>query len=1483
MPLPGNTKHKNREDYTPEKFAHQKVLQNTLETVQRDLGATNVPEFDQPPQHPTPRHDQLRQKHAALTRKHNLRNTKQELESWDEEPLVLATDHLHEPLRQLVEVQLPPDIPDREELTETLARAKQHQAPSRLEEKRQLQRLLEEGDAQVFVVEFETYQRNSGRDMTVDAKIHRNLLTMKGWVDSDEEWTAQQVTKVIEVARPWYQDKGSVSSKAFQKYIEGKNRGVFEVLEGAVETSLQVITPSAVKASMKQLFAKELVQEAINVGKVRHGLRQMHEDLHPVVDRLPKPDTQGRTVLTGVRLQLNRLKRHFAQLDGASEIEGATEIQRELQDLNDETPAGAILAKARVITGQEHRKIHPALPLMQEDDEGPDTTEDSPVGKAWKKVDAVVTLTTTVRDQINVVDGDNGLQGRDDSDDYDPEYVRKHQATIDEFQRDCATCTARTAWKNAIRKSVTDLIDEQGYPRVDQLNEVETMATEGVQNTRIAFRTTVTTAPPQQEPAPPQQRPEDLDTINALQQRIRELETAVPAPPLPHHEEPPLAPIDEEAEAQAPLPAPDEADAPLPAPNEAEVPLPTPDGEYTRTYLDMELASDESLVLGELLRLAKARVPLGAIEMLDFQNPASVTMLTAMAASKGGISEGELNAMTARLVQHHKHVPAMLEKLYSIDAVPNGFHKTKLKQVLEDGSKTADTSTPAPELLRSKANKRVKVFYRVAVPLKDAATKRPAVVGELKLALQFYARDDRADLTQRAATQDALDEIGIEKAQCDELLHTYTHNRGLLGFGLNKNEIIDLLVGDLIDAPYEYYDSISLRVGKLNRHTRAMASRSAARIGAHLAGYNRAWLAGTPYHSYVWVKDTGYSVAVSSSYTLAHLFLVYLRNRANLYLDDIAYYDGEHLKANILDVAAAGDEFMLNAGLVPDDDGDPQQQVISDTMVMFGQEAIRIYDTHFRAVLGERADFMDNIVKPAALLVQSPIGFAEIGTVMKAGKGQGIWTWSNAWHTFGYTAIGIIADMTRGNQYNKQMIQAFDPAMKNFATWMDGKTHLYSDQASPEDKYYSDMWASFSQHWDGWSDYLGQTTVTKMGRPFAELAQKWITTKIYGSAFAPLLNPRRFALHNPAAVAHNTLLAQWKAPMPPMADMTVKPVAPLWQPGFGSVVLYQAAKEVFYDWAYNDLAGLKYGLEGYAEAADWSNGIPATSKESTTQWVKNDLHKYSLSHEETHFAKGRAYESWTPVTDVVKGVSEAGARVGQMTGLDQLSGFSQGTYDEHGKPDFAEQARRPNTVSSWTKTFSDGAAWLMKNTGASNLVLWTYENGLKPGYQVTTGIAGTVAEGLSTAQQKWHDVESYVYEAMGYELEKLPCTTTTSTDEQILTEQEQEALKLREKTEEEKAMDDSGKEEEEVDFGSDEDDKIDGEGTDYGDEEDEENEEEVVQKPVVKPVDKKATRPTGRRGRGRSAATTGDTQSQETTATADTARPKPQRGRRVPK
>ena len=624
------------------------------------------------------------------------------------------------------------------------------------------------------------------------------------------------------------------------------------------------------------------------------------------------------------------------------------------------------------------------------------------------------------------------------------------------------------------------MVDEHWHPRPEALDELETEAKKQLQSTQNAYHRAVV-------PAPPQQHQEDRQRIDELQHRVEELENA-PAQVI-------VAPVQQPIEAVVPPIEVVHVAPPLPA-GEGQL-LEADNKQYVKDFLDLELASPESLVLGELLRLKRGGVPYEAMTLLDFHDPSSVTMLTAL-ASQTHIGPEDLTTMTARLVKHHKHVGPMIEKMQFLEEKPDGYRKNKVKGALEESSKAADDKSPMPAVIKSKANRSVAAFYQVAVPLKAGMAKKPALVDDLEAALKFYGRADRATTpNQRAPQQDELDKFGLHKEMCDQLLQKYTKNWDMMRFKLTTDQIVEVLIADFTDAPYTTYDAINLKLGQHIRHLKAMGSRSAAAAGP--------WLKNTAYDSVVWLDETGASFTVSAYYSANHLFYLYLRNRMNVYLDDIAYNDGKGLLAAINDVGGSADEFLLSAGLVPTGDGDQQQQVISDILTHFGGQAVQVYDQYFRATLGERADFMDNVVKPAASLVQAPVGFHEIGTVMKFGKGEGVWTWSNAWHTFGYTAIGIVVDLTRGSQYNKMMIEAFDPAMKNFTGWLDGTAHLYSDQASPEQKYYSDLWSTTVTGWNDWNNYLGQTTVTKMGRPFAELAQSWISTKIYGSALTPIL------------------------------------------------------------------------------------------------------------------------------------------------------------------------------------------------------------------------------------------------------------------------------------------------------------------------------------------------------------------------------------------
>ena len=378
--------------------------------------------------------------------------------------------------------------------------------------------------------------------------------------------------------------------------------------------------------------------------------------------------------------------------------------------------------------------------------------------------------------------------------------------------------------------------------------------------------------------------------------------------------------------------------------------------------------------------------------------------------------------------------------------------------------------------------------------------------------------------------------------------------------------------------------------------------------------------------------------------------------------------------AAIRGTAEGLDQFLLAAGLVK---GEHQQQVISDILNYFGAEFIKVYDNNLQHVLGDQAYFVQNILRPAALLVQAPVGLQEVGAVLNMGGENNVLSWNTLGHSLAYTAIGIVADMTRGSQYNKMMIEAFDPAAQSIAHWMDSVADKVSDQSKAGDQYYLKSWLSIAKHWNGFHDFIGQTTVLKMGRPFARVAQDAIAIKIWGNAFVPLFNAKTFAIINPGIRADN-LAAAAQAITNGIPAPAVVPehtyLAPNIKFSVATALAYQAAKTVFYDWSYNDLADTKYGLEGFAEALDWLTGTPTTVSESYTRSL-NGLHKWSASAKETYFAEGRKMESLVPFANFMKDTSVAAGQLGQMFGMDKLSAYYYHTYQD-GKPNFAGCSQR---------------------------------------------------------------------------------------------------------------------------------------------------------------------------------------------------------------
>ncbi|UYM15028.1 MlaD family protein [Endozoicomonas euniceicola] len=1226
--------------YDTEQFAKQKELEDIHKKIIALIKNTELPEFSQVPAKDTPSYDQLKEKLKTMATARNKKETREQIEGWNNEPIIEVTDQLHKPLHNIIKAELPDIVmqpgnkgmPDLKPLIQLLEQSSSHDKKELNKEKEALGKLLDIKDPKAFQEEFDKYSENRD-DLESYNKIHKNMLELRNLV-AINTWDEKNKAKALEIISPWVEDAKSESAEQFNQYLAKNTDGVLDNFRNAFDNQGDEVT---VKSSIKDAMDLEIAKEAINIGTIRQKLSATNKELQKLND---------------LHEELLTIK-EVAEKEATTEIEGMSSIKDQLEAIDEESKPDEVL-----------EVIKNLKPSGANDDQ-------MPLNQAWKMVHGVTQAAVEIRKQAPFLGGD-------DDGDIDLDYLHTHRQTIDKFKEDCEKCSSTEAWKKIVNQQPDDLTDEYGYPHTDKLQEIKEQTEktlDEIEQKRFTYNLW-------------QADPDDTYKKHKKNQlKIEKLEEEKKA-------------LQEEV-----------ANQPLPAEKE----------KYIHHYLELEPGSKEAIMLGDLLRLAKAGVPEEAFEKLGFNSQIDATILTALTTDKDAPSD-EIKSITHRLVTNREHIDPMLEKLGVIKAIEAKSHREILNSILIESSKTADQDLTNLSETYHKATMALGSYNEFAIPFIKAYKEDPGLFDEVLASLQFYAKnkkDDPAELLRR----EKLDKLGLTLEKSEALIKLITRSPQFKQ--LNDEQIIKITLLDMTSAELSRYDEFGYKVRQSIAAMRRYASNVAQRLNQNAQSTQR------------WLKDSGYSATVASYDTLQNLLYLYARNRLNVYLDDIAYNNGRGLIAAINDTGEGLDEFLLAAGLVR---GEHQQQVVSDILNYFGNEAIRVYDERFRHILGERADFMDNVLKPTALAVQAPVGFQEIGAVLKLGGEGNVWSWNTAWHAFGYTAIGIIVDLTRGNQYNKMMIQAIDPAMTNFAEWMDGKAHHYSDQASPEDKYYSELWSSTVKHWNGWHDYLGQTHVAKVGRPFAEVAQSWITTKIYGAAFVPLLNAKTYAITNPGLRAN------------------MQPEVPYWKPGIRSVITYHIAKEIFYDWAYNDLTNAKYGLEGFAGIADHLNGVPTTEKNSWSQWVEKDLHKLSLSSADTRFAEGKDLASWTPYTNVVKSVATDAARVGQITGLNKLAGFSRGTYDQFGKPDFADQVRRSNTVSSWMGTLSEYSAWALKKSRVSSAILWSYDKLEQP----VKSVLSTAASGLSTAaggitsaaimsKGKWQSVENRLYESLGYQ------------------------------------------------------------------------------------------------------------------------------------
>ncbi|AMO57565.1 hypothetical protein GZ77_14620 [Endozoicomonas montiporae] len=1318
-------------DFDAEQFEQQEALVETLTQVQEELKNVKLLGYKEDPGAETPHYNELKAKLESLPKNPTLRGTRQQIKDLENDPLVNTADKLAVGLKIIIDT----DLPDRERFPDGSdmpkfdshggLKTRGHTPPERKAELQALETLINVKDPAEFKRQWETFVANKELDINVDATVHRDMLKLQILIETpDPEWSQKQAEEALGIITPWIEDPSSDTARGFLQYLSVKRHKarMQKAMKKAINAGKE--TPILVQKYIREAFGDYVAIQGIDVAKVRHDLYNAAMELESIEN---------------FRTTLLDFKRTAEQPE-ALELEGMTTIAAALDQISKDSTNAEVLHAARKLQPRD-------------------------LGLAKRMANDISKASATASKTIPTIEGDYGLY--DDIPDINPDRYQKDVKRIEAFYKECRECNL----------DPTELVGKPGghpdtekvrqlhqwasseYEELNMIRSVARMVTQYPGKTVTSYLTLEkqnrqleaekTTFEQVQEllggtaevlattgfvkKAAKQRLYDDQELKQAILSHLKPLEKEAfknkdvqdfiknhltnragfkaygPEWELiltgrdPETEE--TITLDEQeliveqlfSGSTAPI-----YKIPVSEKLEAD------DATYIDEHLELDLGSAEALVMGDLLRLKQAGVPLEAFELFTFTTPVEAVWLKALANDK--INPESLVAITHRLIKNSKHFKPMLDKMREIEGISGRYQKRHVIAVLQKNAEAMDPDTPESSArAHINANKTEQSYMQFLRLFQRAIQKNPRSQQQVTETMEFYVRDGYAvDPDQRAPQQDDLDQLGLTKEMCVNWIKYVTKNN--LFPGKNKAQLLRIALLDASNAYIsQYEDSIQPKVTAM----KAYASQAATTL-----------------------KDGTYSVGISSLYTAEALIYLHFRNRLNVYLDDIAYNKGRNLIAAIRGSAEGLDEFLRAAGLVS---GEHQKQVISDILNFFGREFLRVYDEKFQHVLGDRADFMNNVLRPAAFLVQAPVGAQEIGAVLQFNGENAVFSWNTAWHSLQYAAVGVIADMTRGSQYNKMMIEAIDPAMKNFAAWMDGVAPLYSDQSSPEDRYYTDTWLSIAKGWNGFHDYMGQTMVMKAGRPLATVAQNYISTKIWGKAFIPILNARTFAITNPARAAQGL------------------PAQAYWSPGFGSVVAYHVTKAVFYDWAYNGLADAKYGLEGWAEMQDRANGVPADAKESSTKWVKNNLQKYSLNAEDTYFAPGRDYAWATPVTDRVKEVATMGARVAKVTGLDTLSGYEQGTYNMEGKPDFASRSREQNFVSSWIGTIGGYTAWAMNESGFSANVLLPAIGLATPPVNAGIGVLKTTIDTAASmayaANEKRQDAEGWIYKnVLGYHI-----------------------------------------------------------------------------------------------------------------------------------
>ena len=1246
-------------DYDPHRYWVQMQLKRTLEQALEHLKNVDVPDAAAPPKsNQTPKHQELQDKQAELVTGATLGETKARLDEWMELDLVKTSEELLPVIQGVYEMHLPDDpVPPVADLPEDIPlyveammdATSQHKTGPRKQELTDLENLTQEKNPKEFLKKFKNFEATHEmvRRKDITSKMDE-LIFLSG---KGEDLTDSEVLQVKEIIKPWVDDDDSTDKADLYKYLSVKTNGGRSTRPPKVIEELNRIFTEYDCVQIKTLLKATLERPQIQAA---YRFITEYEQLENEVLQLETGFTSSQ------KQQLEELRGTIKELKDRKDLSGADELGMEDIDalvvaVDDDTTYEDLLQVGRALKG---------IQLASDD-----TDDNSPIGKAFIGTRQVTEATAIVKAQKQFVESDDrGLQLGDN----EPDYVHRHQRIIDDFDRDCKKCERDIFWTSEIRLQKEDMVDYNGYPDPSQLRRLHSRVDEELP--KIIRRHQLFTEIQSQPESAANQIAElehQLDT-----ERVREgvrwrTVTLVNGGAKPivdsgyigavvtyKHDAKVMAKLKTKAltgnsdvtdlpeefaelgDAMAMLhTGRHPASGATIAENDRmfmveqiydgpvdETPLftdvvaggtktvvfgdlrPT-DATYLQTMVGVDIASNDALVLSDLVRLSRAGIKMEWVKDMDLSSPMTVSLIKSLKPQRAPdlvvagvppepetLTDDDIVSIVGRLKKHADLIPPMIAK------VPDVLADESASLLMKE--RGAHTATDAlPRVIHQRLMLREELFKEFSHVVRDRMGRvDPAAADDVENAIRFYA-EKGVDTAEVFADQARLDLRGLTKAKCIQAVRLYSQNAHFLeptvsdqpGHIPFSTKVAVIFRNDITNAPLSAYQVLGSR---LYLTIKSQVSRTARTFG------NLMWL--------------------------------YAMNRVNLYLDDIAYNEGQGLISALTGTGEAADELLFLSGLTR------REHLVEDIVRFFGGEAKRVYEENFKGTLGELDAVMENYVMPgaslAALAVQTPVSIYEVGTLMKLrpdGPDQ-VWTRSNVAYSLAYAMVRVIADIGRTqSQLNRQMIKAVDPAARRFTKFLDSKAPEYNDTVKPENRYYQALWESVFDGWNSANDYLGTSVGARAIRAPAELVEDLFFFRIYGSALSPVIN------------------------------LSAKQYELIYRSGW-----------FLNDWARKDFAGLQYGTEGVAELIDRGMGLDSEKQGSWKYSVNHEMPRYSLSAANTYFAEGEAFERVTPLTNGAKGVVQSVADAVHYTGLDNA----------------------PGSVSSWAYTAGQNLACLSKKT-----------------------------------------------------------------------------------------------------------------------------------------------------------------------------------------